>query len=70
MKSKGDRERYIQLKAEFQRLAWRYKKAFFNEQCINPEGNNRRGKPELSSGNWKYQGDILLKDGHNKGQKW
>ena len=42
MKSKGDRERYIQLKAEFQRLAWRYKKAFFNEQCINPEGNNRR----------------------------
>ena len=44
VKSKGERERYIQLNAELQRMAQRYKKAFFNEQCIKPEGNNRRGK--------------------------
>ena len=44
MKSKGGRERYTQLNAEFQRIAWRDKKAFFIEQCIKLEENNRRGK--------------------------
>ena len=44
MKSKGGRERYIQLNAEFQRRARRDKKAFFNEQHIKLEENNRRGK--------------------------
>ena len=43
-KSKGERERYSQLHAEFQRIAWRDKKAFFNEQCIKLEENNRREK--------------------------
>ena len=33
VKSKGERERYTQLNAEFQRIARRDKKAFFNEQC-------------------------------------
>ena len=42
-KSKGKMERYIQLNAEFQRT-WKYKKAFFNEQCIKLEENNRRAK--------------------------
>ena len=32
-KSKGEKERYTQLKADFQRIARRDKKAFFNEQC-------------------------------------
>ena len=32
-KAKGERERYTQLNAEFQRIARRGKKAFFNEQC-------------------------------------
>ena len=32
-KDKGERERYIQLKAEFQRIARRDKKAFLSEQC-------------------------------------
>ena len=44
MKSKGERERYIQLNTNFQRTAWRNKKAFFNEQCIKLEEKNRRGK--------------------------
>jgi len=41
VKSKGERERCIQLNAEFQRIAWRDKKTFFNEQCIKLEENNR-----------------------------
>ena len=32
-KNKGERERYAQLNAEFQRIARREKRAFFNEQC-------------------------------------
>ena len=43
-KSKGERERYNQLNAEFQRTARRGKKAFLNEQCKEEEKNNKRGK--------------------------
>ena len=67
VKSKGERKRHIQLNAGFQRPAWRDEKAFFNEQCIKLGENNRRGKTQE---NWKYQGNILPQDGHNKGQKW
>ena len=41
MKGKGERERYTQLKAEFQRIAMRAKKVFFNEQCKEIGENNR-----------------------------
>ena len=44
MKGKGGRERYTQLKAEFQRRARRDKKAFLSEQCKEIEENNRMGK--------------------------
>ena len=37
-KRKGERERYTQLKAEFQRIARRDKKAFLSEQCKEIEG--------------------------------
>ena len=43
-KGKGERERYIQLNAEFQRKARREKKVFLNEQCKEIEENNRMGK--------------------------
>ena len=43
-KGKGERERYIQVNAEFQRIGRRDKKAFFNEQCKEIEENNRMGK--------------------------
>ena len=33
VKSKGERKRYIQLKAEFQGIAWKDKKAFLSDQC-------------------------------------
>ena len=42
--SKGERERYTQLNAEFQRIARRDKKAYLNEQCKEIEENNRVGK--------------------------
>ena len=43
-KSKGEKERYTHLNAEFQRLARRDKKAFFIDQCKEIEENNRMGK--------------------------
>ena len=43
VKSKGERERYTQLNAEFQRIASRDKKAFLSEQCKEIEENNRMG---------------------------
>ena len=42
--SKGEKERYKHLNAEFQRIARRDKKAFLSEQCKELEGNNRMGK--------------------------
>ena len=43
-RSKGEKERYKHLNAEFQRLARRDKKAFFSDQCKEIEENNRMGK--------------------------
>ena len=48
-KGKGEKERYINLNAEFQRIARRDKKAFLSDQCKEREENNRMGKTrELS----------------------
>src|SRR5574341_1337212 len=44
VKSKGEKERYKHLNAEFQRIARRDKKAFFSNQCKEIEENNRMGK--------------------------
>ena len=57
MKSKGERERCTQLNAEFQRIARRDKKAFFDDQCLKIEENNRRGKTK----------DLFRKTGNIKG---
>ena len=43
-KSKGERERYTQVNAKFQRIARRDKKAFLSEQCKEIEGNNKMEK--------------------------
>ena len=43
-KSKGKKERYKHLNAEFQRIARRNKKAFLSDQCKEIEENNRMGK--------------------------
>ena len=44
VKSKGEKERYIHLNAEFQRIARRDKNVFLSEQGKEIEGNNRMGK--------------------------
>ena len=43
-KSKGEKEKYKHLNAEFQRIARREKKAFLGDQCKEIEENNRMGK--------------------------
>ena len=43
-KSKGKKERYTHLNAEFQRISRRDKKAFLSDQCKEIEENNRMGK--------------------------
>ena len=44
VKSKGEKERFKHLNAEFQRIARRHKKAFLSDQCKEREENNRMGK--------------------------
>ena len=44
VKSKGEKEKYSHLNAEFQRIARRDKKAFLSDQCKEIEENNRKGK--------------------------
>ena len=44
VKSKGEKERYKHLNAEFQRIARQDKKAFLSDQCKEIEENNRMGK--------------------------
>ena len=44
VKSKGEKEKYTHLNAEFQRIARRDNKAFLSDQCKEIEENNRMGK--------------------------
>ena len=43
-KGKGEKERYIHLNSEFQRITRRDKKAFLSDQCKQIQENNRMGK--------------------------
>ena len=70
VKSKGEKERYKHLNAEFQRIARRHKKAFFSDQCKEIEEKNRMGKTRDFFKKIRYQGNISCKDGLDKGQKW
>ena len=56
-KAKGEKERYIHLNAEFQRIARRDKKAFVSDQCKEIEENNRMGKAR----------DLFKKTSNSKG---
>ena len=49
VKSKGGKERYNHLNAEFQRIARRDKKAFLSDQCKEIEEKNRMERLEISS---------------------
>ena len=63
LKSKGEKERYKHLNAEFQRIARRSKKAFLSYQCKEIEENNRMGNTR----------DLFKKIRYTKGnfmQRW
>ena len=49
VKSKGEKEKYTHLNAEFQRIARRDNKAFLSDQCKEIVENNRLGKTRISS---------------------
>ena len=79
MKGKGERERYLQLNAEFQRIARRDMKAFLSDQCKEIEENNRMGLEEemathfsilawripMGRGGWRVTVDGVAKSLHN-----
>ena len=70
-KSKGERERYKYLNAEFQRITRRHKKAFLSYQCKEIEENKRMGKTrDLFKNIRDTKGTFHAKNGLNKGQKW
>ena len=64
VKSKGEKERYSPLNAEFQRIARRDKKPC--EQSKEIEGNNRMGKTEISSRKLVTKGSFHAKMGSIK----
>ena len=71
VKGKGEKERYIRLNAEFQRIARRDKKAFLGDHCKEIEGKSRMGK---TRDHVKKIGDtkeiVHGKNGQNKGERW
>ena len=69
-KGKGEKKRYTHLNAGFQQIAGRDKKAFCSDQCKEIEENNRMEKIRDRLKKIKrYQGNILCKHEHDKGQK-
>ena len=71
VKSKGEKERYKHLNAEFQRIARRDKKAFLSERCKEIEGKNRIGKTrDFFKKIIETKGIFHAKMGTIKGQKW
>ena len=70
-KGKGEKERYIHLNEEFQRIARRDKKTFLSDQWKEIEENNRMGKTrDLFKKIRDTKGTFHAKMGTNKGQKW
>ena len=69
VKSKGEKERYIQLNAEFQRIARKDKKAFLSNQCKEIEEKNRMGKTrDLFKKSRDTKGTFHAKMGSIKGR--
>ena len=84
VKSKGEKERYKHLNAEFQRIARRYKKAFLSDQCKEIEENNRMGNTRgpfknirdtkgtfhAKMGTIKDRNDMDLKEAEDIKKRW
>ena len=60
-KSKGEKERYKHLNAEFQRIARRDKKAFFSDQCKEIEENKEWERLEISSRKSEIPNEHFMK---------
>ena len=60
-KSKGEKERYAHLNAQFQRITRRDKKAYLSDQCKEIEENNRMGKTKdfFQRRQWQQQHKSL-----------
>ena len=70
-KGNGERERYTQLNAEFQRITTRGKKDFLSEQCKEIEENNRMGKTrDLLKKIRDTKGNFHAKIGSIKDRNW
>ena len=70
-KGKEEKERYIHLNAEFQRIARKGRKALLIDQCKETEENNRMGKArDLFKKIRHTKGTYHAKMGLNKAQKW
>ena len=71
MKGKGEKEKYIHLNTEFQRIPRRDKKAFLSDQCKEIEENKRVGKTrDLFKIIRDTKGTFNAKMGSKNGQKW
>ena len=71
VKSKGEKERYKHLNAEFQRIARRDKKAFLSNQCKGIEEKNRMGKTrDLFKKSRDTKGTFHAKMGSIKEMVW
>ena len=84
MKSKGEKERYTHLNAEFHRIARRDKEAFLSDQCKEIEENNRMGKTRdlfkkirdtkgtfhAKMDSLKYRNGIDLTEAKNIKKRW
>ena len=72
MKGKGENKSYTPLKAEFQRISRRDKKAFLSEQCKDIEENKRMGKTRDLFKKIRYQGNsksiVLEYNGEGNGK--
>ena len=84
VKGKGEKERYIHLTADFQRIARRDKKVFLSDQCKEIEENNRMGKTRdllkkirdiketlhAKMGSIKDRNDMDLTEAEDVKKKW
>jgi len=84
VKGKGEKERYTHLNAEFQRIARKDKKAFFNDQCKEIEENNRIGEArdvfkkirdtkgtfQAKMGTIKFRNGLDLKEAEDIKKTW
>ena len=68
MKGKREKEIYIHLNGQFQRIARSDKKAFLSDQCKEIEKNNRMGKFEISSRKLEIPREHFTQRWHNKRQ--